>query len=126
MWNALFCNIAERVLFTVNSNMEKGESMKIKYGIDYQYLPKGSSRPQDDGEVVGIVATSDSGQTILPNVGDYVHIDNSMNGGGRTMFTGKVRSRLFNYIRMSNEEVFCGVNIVVEETDDDWGKLIKE
>jgi hypothetical protein len=106
--------------------MEKGESMKIKYGIDYQYLPKGSSRPQDDGEVVGIEATSDSGQTILPNVGDHVHIDNSMDGGERMMFTGKVRSRLFNYIRMSDGEVFCGVNIVVEETDDDWGKLIKE
>lgn len=52
--------------------------MKIKYGIDYQYLPKGSARPLDDGEIVGIQATSESGQVILPNVGDYVHIDNSV------------------------------------------------
>jgi hypothetical protein len=113
-------------LHYVNSKMEKGESMYIKYRIDYQYLPKGSSRPQDDGEVVGIEATSDSGQTILPNVGDHVHIDNSMDGGERMMFTGKVRSRLFSYIRVSDGEIFCNVNIVVEETDDDWGKLIKE
>jgi hypothetical protein len=113
-------------LHYVNSKMEKGESMYIKYRIDYQYLPKGSSRPQADGKVVGIEATSDSGQTILPNVGDHVHIDNSMDGGERMMFTGKVRSRLFSYIRVSDGEIFCNVNIVVEETDDDWGKLIKE
>lgn len=100
--------------------------MKIKYGIDYQYLPKDSSRPLDDGEAVGIEATSESGQTILPNVGDFVHIDNSIDGGQRTKFSGKVKSRLFTYIRSSDDNVFCSVNIVVEETDDDWGKLIKE
>ncbi|CAM5195100.1 hypothetical protein [Alishewanella longhuensis] len=100
--------------------------MKIKYGIDYQYLPKDSDRPLDDGEIVGIEATSESGQVILPNVGDYVHIDNSADGGQRSKFSGKVKSRLFNYVRINDDEVFCGVNIVVEETDDDWGKLIKE
>jgi hypothetical protein len=49
-----------------------------------------------------------------------------MDGGERMMFTGKVRSRLFSYIRVSDGEIFYNVNIVVEETDDDWGKLIKE
>jgi len=98
----------------------------MKYGIDYQFLAKGASRPTDDGEIVGIAATDETGTVILPNVGDYVHIDNSADGGQRSSFSGKVRSRLFNYIRTSPEDVFCHVNIIVEDTDDDWGKLIKE
>jgi hypothetical protein len=47
-------------------------------------------------------------------------------GGQRSSFSGKVRSRLFNYIRTSPDDVFCHVNIIVEDTNDDWGKLIKE
>lgn len=98
----------------------------MKYSIDYQYLSKGASRPSDDGEIVGIKADDESGTVLLPNVGDYVHIDNSVDKGKRSAFSGKVRSRLFNYIRVSEDDVYCSVNIVVEETDDDWGKLIKE
>ncbi|MDM8009896.1 MAG: hypothetical protein QUV08_02920 [Parasphingorhabdus sp.] len=98
----------------------------MNYGIDFQYLAKGDLRPTDDGEIVGISATDKTGSVILPNVGDYVQIDNSMDGGQRSHFSGKVRSRLFSYTRISDDEVFCGINIVVEETDDDWGKLIKE
>jgi hypothetical protein len=97
----------------------------MKYGIDYQFLAKGAPRPTDDGEIVCIEASDDTGTVILPTVGDYVHIDNSADGVGRSSFSGKVRSRLFNYIR-ARDEVYCSVNIVVEETDDDWGKLIKE
>jgi hypothetical protein len=93
----------------------------MKYFIDYQYLPKGAARPLDDCEAVGIQATDQSGVVLLPNVGDYVHIDNSTDGGQRTAFSGKVRSRLFMYIRTSGADVSCVVNIVVEETADDWG-----
>ena len=98
---------------------------EMKYGIDYQYLPKGSLRPHDNGEIIGIEATDKSGIVLLPNVGDFVQIDNSMDGGQRSSFSGKVRSRLFRYMR-SPDDVFCQVNIVVEESDDDWGKVIKE
>ena len=98
----------------------------MTYHIDYQFMPKGSSRPIDDGEIVGIQADDKSGMVLLPNVGDYVHIDNSTDGGRRSAFSGKVRSRLFTYIRVSETEVNCAINIVVEEDDDDWGKLIKE
>jgi hypothetical protein len=97
----------------------------MKYGIDYQYLPKGAQRPQDDGEIVGIEVTDEGGAVVLPNVGDYVEIHNGGDGGQRSSFSGKVRSRLFRYIRVPGE-VLCQVNIVVEETSDDWGKLIKE
>lgn len=97
----------------------------MKYSIDYQYLRKGAARPSDDGEVVGIEATDSSGIVLLPSIGDYVHIDNSMDGGERLQFQGKVKSKLFRYIR-TPDDIICGVNIVVEETDDDWGLLIKE
>lgn len=97
----------------------------MKYTIDYQYLAKGALRPTDDGEIVGIQATDTTGTVILPNVGDYVHIDNSADGGERSDFSGRVRSRAFLYTR-SGDDIFCHVNVVVEETDDDWGKLIKQ
>ncbi|WP_321530343.1 hypothetical protein [uncultured Desulfuromonas sp.] len=98
----------------------------MKYSIDYQYLRKGAARPSDDGEVVGIQADDKNSLVLLPNVGDYVHIDNSTDGGRRADFSGKVKSKLFNYVRISEEKVFCHINIVVEECDDDWGQLIKE
>ncbi|MFV8800383.1 hypothetical protein ACNSPD_21430 [Yersinia enterocolitica] len=97
--------------------------MKVNYGVDFQYFPKGSSRPLDDGIVVPL--SSDKNELLLlPNVGDYVDIE-GMNTE-YAHFNGKVKSKLFRYIRISEDEVFCSVNIVVEETDDDWGLLIKE
>ena len=97
----------------------------MKYSIDYQFLPMGASRPCDDGVAVGIEATDESGVVVLPNVGDFVNIQNP---DTYTSFSGKVRSRLFNYIRIPDGEVYCGVNIVVEEVSDGkvWGELIKE
>jgi hypothetical protein len=95
----------------------------VKHFIDFQYLPKGKDRPIDDGEIVGIKS---DGNIVLPNVGDFVSIDNSTDQGKRADFHGRVKSRLFSYIRLSETEVHCVVNIVVEETDDDWGALIKE
>lgn len=105
----------------------KGEN-QMKYFVDYQYMPKGAARPADDGEVVGIEATDKSGVVILPNVGDYVQIDNSIGGDKRSSFDGKVQSRLFRYIGAGDTgvEPSCLVNIVVAETNDDWGKLVKE
>ena len=100
----------------------------MKYVIDYQYLPRNAGRPIDDGSVVPIIIESSSGGTvILPSVGDYVQIANG-SAEGRSSFDGKVRSRLFRYIRtgVGDDEVGCVVNIVVEETSDDWGRLVKE
>jgi hypothetical protein len=99
--------------------------MTIKYRIDYQEFCKGSTRPSDDGEVVGIEATDETGSVIIPNVGDYVSVDNDGDEQGRSSFAGKVRSRLFRYVRVG-ETLWCIVNIVVEHTEDDWGLLIKE
>lgn len=97
----------------------------MKYYIDYQHMPKGAARPLDEGNVVPIEASDKNGLVVLPDVGDYVNIQFADSGGG---FSGKVRSRLFNYIASGDSkfETTCAVNIVVEDTDDDWGKLIKE
>lgn len=97
----------------------------MKYFVDYQHMSKGSSRPSDNGEVVPIEISSEGDPSILPNVGDFVQIDNSMHGENRSSFAGKVRSRLFRYI-CSKNDTNCAVTIVVEQTDDDWGMLVKE
>jgi hypothetical protein len=89
-------------------------------------MPKDSDRPSDDGEVVTITATDKSGTVIIPNVGDFVHIDTFDENDPRTKFSGRVRTRLFTYFRHSSDDTFCHVNIVVEETDYNWGELIKE
>ncbi|WP_455853918.1 hypothetical protein [Pantoea endophytica] len=96
--------------------------MKTTYSYDFQYLPKGRERPIDDGDIVGC-KSDDNPLMMLPNVGDFVHISNN---GTRSQFSGVVKTRLFNYIRLSNDEVHCAVNIVVEESDVNWGALIKE
>jgi hypothetical protein len=63
---------------------------------------------------------------LVPNVGDYVSFDSSMND--MASFSGKVRTRVFRYLggREPKQDAFCMINIVVEHTDDGWGKLVKE
>ncbi len=94
----------------------------MKYLIDYQYLPKGSARPLDDGEVVAI-EIDDTGYALVPNVGDFVHQHAGTIDGNS--FDGRVKSRLFRYI-LTPPQNTCAVMVVVEETDDDWGMLVKE
>jgi hypothetical protein len=97
----------------------------MRYSIDYQYMPKYEERPLDQGEVVGIEVNGQSGPVLIPEVGDYVHIDNLIDGGQRTSFSGRVRTRLFSNIRTINE-VFCSVTIVVGEEEEGWHRLINE
>jgi hypothetical protein len=97
----------------------------MKYYIDYQHMPAGAARPVDKGNVIPIEANDKNGLVILPDVGDYVSVQYSKGPDG---FSGKVRSRLFQYIADGEDkiETSCLVNIVVEDTKDDWGKLVKE
>ena len=97
----------------------------IKYYIEYQPMSKGAARPRDEGDSVAIEATDAGGLVVIPNVGDHVSIS------GKYGFRGRVRSRLFRYIRPTDQSrdntTNCLVNIVVEETDDEvWGQLVKE
>lgn len=95
----------------------------MKYSIDYQQLHMGHQRPSDDGDVVGVEFESESGFALIPNVGDVVHVP-AMDG--HVSVKGLVKTRLFSYTRVGTE-LYCGINIVVEERDDiEWGALIKE
>ena len=89
-----------------------------KYAINFQYLPKNSARPLDDGQTIEC-ESDNNGFMLVPNVGDFVQLIKANDDDAE--MSGKVKSRLFTYIGK-----YCSVNIVVEETDDDWGKLIKE
>lgn len=90
----------------------------MRYFLNYQNLGKGDDRPIDEGETIDIDIQKD-GHAILPSVGDFVLLDNS--GTDMASFRGRVRSRLFRYVKDS-----CMINIVLEESDDEWGALIKE
>lgn len=93
----------------------------MKYYVEAQYLPKGAERPIDQGATLDIEVGPD-GFALLPAVGDYVDVGIGLGRSeGRPTFSGRVVSRLFRYLGGT-----CGVNIVVAETDDDWGRLIKE
>ena len=104
----------------VQANLTNGEIMK--YLIDYQYLPKGAARPRDDGDVVPIEIDG-TGYALVPNVGDFVQVVAITTGGNS--FQGRVKSRLFRHFQTPPQNT-CAVKIVVEETDDDWGMLVKE
>jgi hypothetical protein len=99
--------------------------LMMAYGLNYQYFPKDSpnGRPLDNGSALLDHPVNAEELVLLPNVGDYVQIDNSVRGG--ESFSGKVRSKLFRYIVTDNKQ-WCQINIVVQEDDDDWGLLIKE
>jgi hypothetical protein len=95
----------------------------MKFGVNYQYLAKGGARPRDDGATVDFPHDGDE-FALLPNVGDFVSIDNT-GSHGTISFAGRVKSRLFRHIINEGLQI-CQINIVVEETDDDWSLLIKE
>lgn len=95
----------------------------MKYSIDYQQLHKGLPRPSDDGDIVGVEFDSESGFALVPNVGDVVSIPEMKGHAG---VSGVVKTRLFRYLR-TDDEIYCSINIVVEERDDiNWDALIKE
>ena len=97
----------------------------MKYHLNYQQMHKGAKRPSDDEEAtVRVEVSSEGGFALLPIVGDFVHIDNSSTD--MDSVNGRVRSRLFTYYLNTPSEDNCIINIVIEDTDDDWGALIKK
>jgi len=98
----------------------------MAYGVNYQYFPKNNphGRPLDNGSALWDHPATDAELVLLPNVGDYIQLDRSLIKG--ESFSGKVRSKLFRYIVAPDGKQWCQINIVVEESDDDFGALIKE
>lgn len=97
----------------------------MKYFVDYQYMPKGAKRPIDAGETMPIEISSNGAPALLPAVGDFVGIQQLDKSADQAEFSGRVRSRTFTYFNFPQNPT-CVVHIVVEETDQDWGELMKE
>ncbi len=94
----------------------------MQYSINYQFRPKGHARPLDDGQLVPILVNS---EITLPNIGDHVSIGATEENGRQ--IKGKVASRYFHYQEIFDDTVFCSVNIVLDECDEEiWGQLLKE
>lgn len=99
----------------------------MKYSIEYQFLSKSDLRPWNVGEIVAIHSDDQLTIILLPNVGDFVSIDNSWDHRQRASFFGKVKSKLFKYIRVNQDEILCQINIVIEEDEGiNWNSLITE
>lgn len=97
----------------------------MKYHIDFQFRPSEASRPLDNGTAVDLQIGRVGGDpSVLPNVGDFVDIQQAESGNESNSFRGVVVSRLFNYV-VSERVRVCTVNIVVQASDHDWGKLLK-
>jgi hypothetical protein len=98
----------------------------MKYSIEFQYAHNKDSRPGDEGYMFIKTHDGDGKQVIIPNVGDYVRIEHIDHLPAGQFIQGKVRSRYFIYTKFSEaSESSCVVNIVVEETDDDMGMILK-
>lgn len=97
----------------------------MKYYVTFQAFNPANGRPIDHGTHSDF-ETDDKGFGMIPNVGDYVQIINMGEGGGAA-YDGKVRSRLFRYFGGHGSEQSCGINLVIDTTDDGkWGEVIKE
>ena len=95
----------------------------MNYTINYQYVDEHGGQPSDDWNVVRI-RLDELASALLPNVGDYVVIDNPNDTSLNAGFSGKVRSRLFHYLGDRTGDA-CIINIVVQHTGDDVEMLIR-
>lgn len=93
--------------------------MSTKYYITFQEFGA-NGRPIDHVSSADYEATA-SHAGLIPAVGDYVQVE-PLGNPDAPRYSGRVRSRLFRYLGPDS----CGVNIVVEDDNADWGALIKE
>jgi len=97
----------------------------MNYSINYQYRPKGKTRPNDNGQLVPLNIDSTTNVVLLPNIGDHVYIGATQSG--QSSIAGRVASRYFMYQETGDGGVNCHVNIVIDEVNDSvFAQLIKE
>jgi hypothetical protein len=100
--------------------------LEITYSIDFQYKPRGSERPVASGNVIRS-SGEETPVMFIPDVGDFVEIGgNPASDSNLSSFRGVVVSRFFRYDRQSDNEVFCHVNLIVEESFQNFGHLVQE
>ncbi len=101
------------------------KQLRMNYSVNYQYRPKGKTRPNDDGQLVPFKIDAANNVVLLPNIGDHVHIGATQSG--HSSIAGCVASRFFMYQETGDGSVTCHVNIVIDEVDDSvFAQLIKE
>ncbi|AVH36142.1 hypothetical protein AL532_07425 [Pseudomonas monteilii] len=94
----------------------------MRYSIDYQQVSQGQLHAKTDTCPADIIFNSNHGLALIPCVGDVINLPSTAVKEG---VCGIVRSRIFNYLR-GQEELYCHVNILVEEADINFGNLISE
>lgn len=94
----------------------------MRYSIDYQQVTEGQTYARAGARSADIVFSSDHGLALIPCVGDVVNFPTTPVKSG---VCGIVRSRVFNYLR-DPEELYCHVNILVEDAEINFGDLISE
>jgi len=100
--------------------------LEITYSIDFQYKRRGDETPSPAGSVIR-TSGEETPVMFIPLVGDYVEIGgNPEEDESLTSFRGIVISRFFRYDRQSEQEVFCHVNILVEESFQNFGNLVRD
>ena len=88
----------------------------MKYHVQFQQMGQ-NGRPIDHPSASDFET---DGLGVVPNVGDYVELVTDDPDAPR--YSGRVKSRLFRYFNNQT----CAINLVVEDTKDDWGAVIKE
>ncbi|WP_128598898.1 hypothetical protein [Pantoea rodasii] len=100
--------------------------MEITYSIDFQYKRRGEETPIPEGSVIS-TSGEETPVMFIPSVGDFVEIGGNPDEDNRlSSFRGVVVSRYFRYDRQSEHEVFCHVNIIVEESFQNFGNLVRD
>lgn len=100
--------------------------MKITYQIDFQFKKKESDMPVAAGNVI-TTSGDETPMMLIPAVGDFVQIGgNPEENENVSIFQGVVLTRVFRYERQSGNDVYCHINIVVEESPQNFAFLIQE
>ncbi|WP_169338650.1 hypothetical protein [Modicisalibacter luteus] len=87
----------------------------MKYTFNYQIIRRGEARPMK-GETVELREDEKTGQHLIPNVGDYVQVQQHF--GDTKPLTGRVKTRLFEYSNaIYPDRNTCHINIVLEEPE---------
>ena len=92
----------------------------MKYRVQFQYRPKNSARPLENGQEFNVIGDLQS-FLLIPNIGDHVELPGDGKEGGAPRV---VEHRYFNYKRV-NDEMFCFIKIAITDSDVDPARLMK-
>ncbi|MEC9483038.1 MAG: hypothetical protein UMU75_06865 [Halomonas sp.] len=87
----------------------------MKYTFNYQLIRRGEQHPVK-GDTVELREDEKNADHLIPNVGDYVYLQEHF--GDKTPLAGRVKTRLFSYSNARYpDKKTCHINIVLEEPE---------